>query len=124
MLRFRKELGNAGEGAACKYLKKRGYRILQRNFTCPTGELDIICLDRGCIVFVEVKTLSDDAAGDPEDNITATKRHRLERAAKSWLAKHREPDGAYRFDSVSVVMTQPSRSRIRHIIDAFDPSGS
>ena len=118
---FKRDLGKAGEDAACTYLRRRGYRILQRNYACPLGEIDVICYHHGCIIFVEVKTRRGDLASDPEDNITFTKRRQVERAAKAWLALHREPECAYRFDAVSVVMPKEEKPRVRHIVEAFVP---
>jgi len=119
---FRRDLGRSGETAACKYLRRLGYQILERNYVCPSGEIDIICYDMDCVVFVEVKTLSDDALSDPEDKITAGKQHQLERVARAWLAAHREPDCAYRFDAVSIVQSSGGQPSVRHLIEAFVPS--
>ncbi len=119
---FRRDLGRLGEKAACKYLRRLGYQILQRNYVCPSGEMDVICYDKDCIVFVEVKTLSDDALSDPEDKITTIKQRQVERVARAWLAAHREPQCAYRFDAVSVVQSSNGRPSVRHIIEAFIPS--
>lgn len=119
---FSKELGRIGEDAAAVFLRRAGYRILKRNFTCPTGELDIICHHQGTLVFVEVKTRRDDALGDPEENITPAKQRQLERVARAWLATHGEPDCTYRFDAVSVVLPEKGETRVRHIVEAFIPS--
>jgi len=116
------ELGKAGELAACRFLKSQGYRVLARNFGCPAGEIDLICREADCIVFVEVKTRSDDAPADPEANITPRKQRRLEEAARIWLARHRWPDCAYRFDAVSVIIPETGEANVRHIRDAFLPS--
>jgi len=117
-----KKLGALGENAAAKFLKKSGHTILARNFLCPHGELDIISFHKGCIVFVEVKTLSDDVAADPEDHITPAKQRQLCRVAQHWLAAKRQPDCAYRFDAVSVVIPLAGDPRIRHIVEAFIPN--
>ncbi|MFQ5429884.1 MAG: YraN family protein [Phycisphaerae bacterium] len=122
MTLLRKDIGRAGERAACRYLRRRGYRLLERNFTCSAGEIDLVCYGDGCIVFVEVKTLTDDAEADPEDKITPTKQRQVARAARVWLAEHREPECAYRFDAVSVVLPRKGRPRIRHIAEAFSAS--
>ncbi len=118
----KQELGAAGEKAAGKYLRRCGYKILERNFSCRLGEIDLICYHDDCVVFVEVKSLSDDAAGDPEDRITRGKQRRLERAARSWIEARRRPDCAYRFDAVSVVLGADGPPRVRHILEAFVPS--
>jgi putative endonuclease len=120
----RAKLGEAGEAVACRYLRRAGYQILARNYTCAVGEMDLICRHQGCIVFVEAKTRSDDASTDPEVNITAAKRRQLERVARFWLAEHREPDCAYRFDAVSVVLPPGGKPKVRHIEEAFVPRRS
>ena len=63
-----------------------------------------------------------DALSDPEDKIPTTKQRQIERVARAWLAAHREPDCAYRFDAVSVVQSSGRRPSVRHIIEAFIPS--
>ena len=118
---FRKKLGRVGERAAARHLKSNGYRILARNFACPVGELDLVCYHDGAIVFVEVKTRQHDTSTDPEENITRAKRRKLELTARAWLASHREPDCAYRFDAVSVIVPADGETRVRHIVDAFEP---
>lgn len=117
----RQELGRAGELAANKHLKRCGYRILAKNYTCAAGEIDIICREGTCIVFVEVKTLADDAASDPESRIGTAKQKKLLRAARYWLATQGEPDCAYRFDAIGIIMPPGESPRIRHIQDAFVP---
>jgi len=119
----RKELGDAGESLACKFLKKSGYRILARNFECPVGEIDIICSTDGVIAFVEVKTRVDDSAADPENNIRRDKKRHIERTARYWLAQNGNPPGAYRFDAISIVMPEKGDPVVRHIVDAFRASG-
>lgn len=120
---FRRNLGRAGEEIARRYLRRKGFRILERNFTCPTGEIDLICADEDCLVFVEVKTRSQDTDADPEESITCAKRKHLERAARSWLALHRPRGCACRFDAVCVVTPPNGKPRIRHIVEAFAPTG-
>jgi putative endonuclease len=116
------KLGQAGEETARRFLKGSGYQILARNFRCPVGEIDLICREAKSIVFVEVKTRSDDALADPETNINPSKQRRMERAAKVWLSEHRWPDCAYRFDAVSVIMPLVGEARVRHIREAFVPT--
>ena len=117
-----KRLGQVGEQAAADYLRRAGYRVLARNYSCGAGELDLICRREDCLIFVEVKTRAADAPADPEETITRFKQRQLERVARAWLAAHGEPDCAYRFDAVSVVMSAQGEPRVRHIIDAFVPS--
>ena len=116
-----KKLGNAGEKAAIRYLKRQGYKILARNYICPAGEIDVVCFDGDAIVFVEVKTRRHDSDADPEANINAYKRRKLEQVARQWLRAHREPDCGYRFDAVSVLFPVSGKPSVRHIEEAFLP---
>lgn len=115
------DLGKAGEEIARRFLKRGGLRILGRNYACPGGELDIICCDKDSVVFVEVKTRTDDATSDPEANVTPAKQKRIERAAEFWLNHHGWPERAYRFDVISVILPDGEEPRVRHIREAFLP---
>lgn len=119
---FTRVLGDAGERAAAAFLRRLGYKILQRNYTCSLGEIDIICCDGDTIVFVEVKTLSSDAAADPEVHVNTAKMRQIEKVARAWLSAKGEPDLACRFDVVSVVLPPKGEPVIRHIVEAFLPT--
>ncbi|MFQ5501122.1 MAG: YraN family protein [Phycisphaerae bacterium] len=119
---FRRDLGRTGEDAACKLLRSRGYCVLERNFTCSLGEIDIICSNKGTVVFVEVKTRSSDSGADPEANVTRVKQRKIENIARIWLELHPDTDAALRFDVVSVVKPSAGPPRVRHMIDAFGPT--
>jgi putative endonuclease len=67
---FRKILGQEGEDRAARHLAKQGYKILERNYRTPSGEIDLIALHQGTVVFVEVKTRTSDAYGAPELAVT------------------------------------------------------
>ncbi len=116
------KLGAIGESLAVRFLKKAGHSILARNYICPLGEIDIITFQNGAVVFVEVKTLSDDRLANPEEHITPAKQRQLCRVAQHWLAAKRRPNCAYRFDAVSVVVPADGEPRVRHIIEAFIPN--
>lgn len=121
---FRKpNLGAAGEKAAREFLRRAGFRILETNFRCPQGEIDLIALDGDTVVFVEVKTLAADAAADPENRIDFHKQKKLMQVARAWLTKHGYPDRPYRFDAVAVVLPSNEPPRIRHIEESFIPNG-
>ena len=115
-------LGAAGEKAAAKMLKRSGYTVIARNYHCPVGEIDIIALDEDTIVFVEVKTRRDDAAADPEVNVTYRKKLRLTRAAKHFLMEKSAQHRPSRFDVVSVVLRDGADREIEHFVDAFSPT--
>lgn len=84
-----KLLGDRGERAAVRYLKRQGYRVLARQSRSRIGELDIVAMDGSTIVFVEVKTRSSHAAGHPVEAVTPTKQKQLTRAALQWLRSRR-----------------------------------
>ena len=115
------DLGAAGERAAARFLRRAGLRIIEKNFRTAVGEIDLVAIDADTIVFVEVKTLRSDEAADPEGKVDRRKQDKLVRVARDWLARHRYPDRAYRFDAVSVVMPAKGEPEIRHIVDAFVP---
>lgn len=124
MTTFNKTLGDLGEEAAVKYLKGKGYTILDRNFQNAAGrrlgELDIVAQDgtNDELVFVEVKTreLEKYAATPPEENITPAKLRRLEKIAQAYLRQKNLEDLAYRFDAVSVWLDPAKKTaRVKHI---------
>lgn len=83
------DLGRRGEDEAATYLTSLGYRIVDRNWRCPRGEIDIVALDGGELVVVEVKTRSSRAYGDPLEGVTAEKLTRLCVLAGAWRRAHR-----------------------------------
>lgn len=114
-------LGRRGEKLVCRYLKKRGCKILSRNYRCPTGEIDLIALDGRTIAFVEVKSRWGTGHADPEETVTLHKRHQLHRVARYWLSQHKADDRTCRFDVVAVTFLDNGRPVIRHTPDAFEP---
>jgi len=98
----RQRLGAAGERAATTFLRRRRYRILQRNYRCPTGELDLIALDGTTVVFVEVKTRTQEGFGNPLEAVDRRKQRQIIRAAKYFLSEHNLHDRPVRFDVVGV----------------------
>jgi putative endonuclease len=120
LLADRKRLGRWGEKCGEKFLKSKGLKTLARNFSCKTGEIDLIMVDGdGAIVFVEVRTKADESFSPPEESVTQPKRTRLLRAARYFLAAHKIEDRPLRFDVVTVVLGQVGRPQIRHYQNAF-----
>jgi putative endonuclease len=118
-------LGQRGEEAAARFLRKLGYKILARGLDSRLGELDIVAVDGRTIVFVEVKTRRTDDAGRPAEAIDPRKERRLTQAALAYLKSQRLLQYAARFDVVAV--TWPADARhptIAHYKDAFQPVGS
>lgn len=119
-----KSLGQRGEEAAARFLRRRRYRILARADQSGPGELDLVALDRKTIVFVEVKTRQSQDAGHPAEAVDAEKQRRLTRAAVSFLKRHRLLEYPARFDVVAI--TWPAGKRrplIEHVKDAFEAVG-
>jgi putative endonuclease len=117
-------LGQRGERAATKFLKRKGYIIVARAARDKTGELDIVAVDRDrTIVFVEVKTRESHVAGHPLEAVDEQKQRRLTRLALRYLKRHDLLECRYRFDVVAI--TWPADSRrpvIEHFIGAFEPT--
>lgn len=115
------KLGRQGEAAAERFLKKQSFKILYRNFRARSGgEIDLVCRDRQeqVLVFVEVKTRTNERFGTPHEAVNWRKRARIIRAAKEWLRLLDLPDVPFRFDIVEVV-AQPTQ-QIRLIRGAFE----
>jgi putative endonuclease len=116
--------GDRGERAAARYLRAKGYRILQTQMRNRFGEIDLIALDGETIVFVEVKTRAGDDHGEPFEAVNAEKQRRLTNAALAYLKRRRLLERRARFDVVSVVWPAGfQKPEIRHFENAFEPSG-
>jgi len=100
------ELCKKGEALAGKLLKKRGYKILKRNYVSKYGEIDIVAYVKGAISFVEVKTRQSENYGPPELAVTKEKRKRIIRTALNYLVINRIEDIDCRFDVVSVLFKE------------------
>jgi putative endonuclease len=114
-----KELGLEGEKMACAFLRHRGYRILERNYRCPFGEVDIIASRGGSLVFCEVKARS---GGDMDAALEAVDRKRqgrLARAASYYLSREGGDERQGRFDVIALLRSR-GRWKIEHVKDAFE----
>jgi len=117
-----KLLGRWGEKRCEKYLKSKGLKTLARNFSCKTGEIDLVMVDTdGSIVFVEVRTKAAETFEPPESSITAPKKARLFRTARYFLATHNIEDRPFRFDVVTIVLGQTGQPTIKHYKNTFVP---
>ena len=92
------ELGKWGEDVAARFLQQKGLKILERNWRCEEGELDIIALEGDTVVVVEVRTRTSDAYGAPEESLTYHKRRHLENSALAYLQEHDCLDRFWRID--------------------------
>ncbi|MGD2093432.1 MAG: YraN family protein [Phycisphaerales bacterium] len=122
LLADRKLLGRWGEEHCLKFLKRKGLKILTRNFSCKTGEIDLVMVapDRD-IVFVEVKTRMDETFTQTESVITPAKKHRMVKTARYFLATNDIVDRPFRFDIVTIVVGQKGTPEINHYENAFVP---
>jgi putative endonuclease len=98
----RQELGRLGEQEAVRLLRPRGYRVLQRNYRTPFGEIDLIARQGGTLCFIEVKSRRSLRLGTPQESVTSRKQQHLRRAAECYLLGHPHP-GPCRFDVVALV---------------------
>ncbi|MGV8857568.1 YraN family protein [Rhodoglobus sp.] len=108
-------LGARGEDLAADHLISTGFEILDRNWRCSQGELDIVARDCDEIVFVEVKTRSSVLFGHPFESITATKVARLRRLAAAWCEAHDGSISAIRIDAVAVIAPTQGSVEIEHL---------
>ena len=115
----RQAFGKAGEELALRYLKKKGYKVLEQNYTCPVGEIDIIARDKKTIVFVEVKTRRSKSYGSARLAITPRKQRKISMTALYYLKSNRQMDRDARFDVVTVQSTGATQE-IDLIQNAFD----
>ncbi len=117
----RLDKGKLGEKLAQDFLKKKGYRILETNYRCHFGEIDIVAQDQDCLVFVEVRTKSNLNFGTPEESITASKMQHFERAAANYQQCHDNLPASWRIDLVAVELDAVDQmKRIEHIENAFE----
>ncbi|WP_395242904.1 YraN family protein [Agromyces sp. MMS24-K17] len=109
------ELGRHGEELAVGHLERRGMVVLDRNWRCRLGEIDIVARDGVDTVFVEVKTRTSAAFGHPFESITARKLTRLRRLAIAWCEQTDAPVGRIRIDAVSVLAPPEAPALIEHL---------
>lgn len=114
------ELGIKGENIATEYLEKKGFKILERNWRFRKAELDIIAFDNKTLVFVEVKTRSDDIFQRPEEAVTTSKRQHIIKAAIGYMDRIGH-EWSIRFDIISVILRGNNEPQIDYFKDAFFP---
>lgn len=115
----RRSLGERGELLAADYLRKKGYRVLTRNFQTVGGEIDIVAREGDVLIFVEVKTRRSDEQRQPWQQVNRAKQHRMTRAARAYLRHYQQRTPPARFDVVSIVWPETHKPRIEHFTNAF-----
>ncbi len=111
-------IGKLGEDIATEYLKKNNYRIVERNFECKQGEIDIIAIDKNEVVFIEVKTRSNEQYGKPVEAVTEYKKKHLIKAIKYYIYKNKIEKVFIRIDVIEVYVKN-SKYFINHIKQAI-----
>jgi putative endonuclease len=117
--REKKELGKRGEEVALRFLKKKGYRIIEKNYACKMGEMDIIAKEKDTLVFIEVKTRTSALFGPPQLAVNFSKQRQLSKVALNYLKENRLEEAKARFDVVAILLGQKEEG-IELIRNAFD----
>jgi putative endonuclease len=113
-----KPLGRKGEDLAASYLRELGWEIVERNYRTWLGEIDLVCRDRGTLVFVEVKTRTATDFARPDESVTQRKQAKLRRLVEDYLVKHRLETADVRFDVLGVTL-KGRRPEFDHIVGAL-----
>jgi putative endonuclease len=111
--------GRPGESLACRHLAANGFAILQRNYRCRSGEVDVVAREGETTVFVEVKERHGSSHGEGHESVTFGKRRRFIRAARLYAAAHGLEERPLRFDVISIDWDGQG-PRVRHDRGAFD----
>ncbi len=121
----KKQIGTMGEDVVARYVKKRGMRILERNWRHGRLELDMVCEEGDTLVFIEVKTRQIDGKTSPIEALTVQKKANFLRAAKAWLSKHDAWNKPCRFDVAGVLYNiQEQSHRVQYYDNALEFSSS
>ncbi len=107
-------LGLKGEQAAKRCLRRKGYQILETNYQCRFGELDLIARDRDCLVFCEVKTRSSGMIAAPQESVTYSKQQKMIKTAQYYLQQH-GLEGFARFDVLAVTRENWGSLTVEHL---------
>jgi len=113
----RRETGILGEKLAKDFLARKGYRIIETNYRCSHGEMDIIARKKDCLVFIEVRTKTSREFGSPEESITSTKKERLIAVAEHYQQTHENLPASWHIDLVAVELGRDNRPTRIEIIE-------
>lgn len=112
--------GKIGENVATQYLMQKNYQIVERNFYCRQGEIDIITKDKNELVFIEVKTRTNKVYGRPVDAITAYKKKCIMKSIEYYLFKYKLEDIPIRIDVIEVYEKTENKYYVNHIKNAIE----
>ena len=115
----KKEVGRRGEDIAAQFLEDKGYTILDRNYNFEHAELDIVAFQGRLIIFIEVKTRTTPAFGEPEEAIDEKKKEHLMHVAEAWMHERRMAGAPARFDVISILYPDTPKEEVRHYEEAF-----
>ena len=118
MSAVRQAFGELGERIAERWLRRQGWRVVQRRFRSGRRDIDLVVERDGLVAFVEVKARRGDRFGDPVEAVNWKKQRELGRSARVWIDRHGRAPEAYRFDVIGVLVAGP-RVRVRHVENAF-----
>jgi putative endonuclease len=119
----RQKFGELGERIAERWLKRQGWRVVQRRFRNGHRDIDLVVERDGTVAFVEVKARRGLAFGDPVEAVNWSKQKELVRSASVWIDRHGKPAESYRFDVVGVLV-EGDRVQVRHVPNAFSLQNS
>lgn len=110
-----RDVGDRGEEVACAHLEALGWQVLDRNWRCREGEIDVIAHDGDGLVFCEVKTRRSERAGSPLEAVSRAKARRLRVLAWAWLGAHDQAGAPFRIDLVGVLARPGSTPQVEHL---------
>lgn len=117
----RKALGDWGEKTAAGYLEKHGYLILDTNYRCTWGEVDLVAQKGDCLVFVEVRTRKGNTFGTPAESVTSQKQERLVATAETYLQALESPPSEWRIDLITIAISGKGKTpRLEHLTNAIE----
>ncbi|WP_298887973.1 YraN family protein [uncultured Serinicoccus sp.] len=110
-----REIGDRGEELVCAHVRALGWMVLERNWRCPEGELDVVAHDGRQLVFCEVKTRRSARFGEPVEAVGREKAHRLRRLAWAWLDAHGRRGADFRIDVFGLLSPPDAPTRLTHL---------
>lgn len=117
---FRVSLGERGEIAACGFLKEKGYEILEKNYKCKLGEIDVIARRKGRLAFVEIKTRTSTQFGTPQEAVHLKKQEKIFKVAQWYMKEKKFRKIPVAFDVVAILWKEGQGPEISLIADAFE----
>ena len=112
----RRTLGRYGEELAARYLTEQGWQVVDRNWRCPHGEIDLVARDGDCLVFCEVKTRRTERFGGAVEAVDHRKAARLRRLVAAWLQSHDERAPRVRIDVIGILRPRHGPAQLRHLV--------